>query len=70
MKRADDPDWSVQHQLAASLGALPPGERETAVLALLERLPINSITMDAAFSSLRGAERALLEYRATLAAAF
>jgi mono/diheme cytochrome c family protein/glucose/arabinose dehydrogenase len=61
MKRADDGDWSVLHQLAASLGALPPGERETAVLALLERLPINSVTMDAAFSSLRGAERTVLD---------
>ena len=61
MKRAEDPDWSVQHQLAASLGALPLGERGTAVIALLERLPLNSVTMDAAFSSLRGAERAMLD---------
>jgi mono/diheme cytochrome c family protein/glucose/arabinose dehydrogenase len=61
MKRMDDTDWSVQHQLAASLGALPPGSRETAVLALLERLPVNSVTMDAALSALRGAESTALD---------
>ena len=37
MKRFDDTDWSVRHQLAASLGALPAGQRETAVLAFLEQ---------------------------------
>ena len=37
LKRLDDPDWSVREQLAASLGALPPGPRERAVGALLER---------------------------------
>ena len=29
LKRLDDPDWAVRQQLAASLGALPPGPRET-----------------------------------------
>ena len=37
LKRLDDPDWAVRQQLAASLGALPAGARETAAVALLER---------------------------------
>ena len=37
LKRLDDDDWAVRQQLAASLGALPPGPRESAVVALLER---------------------------------
>ena len=61
MKLVEDPDWSVQHQLAASVGALPPGERETAVLAIVERLPLNSVTLDAAVSGLRGAEGAAMD---------
>ena len=61
MKRFDDTDWSVRHQLAASLGALPAGQRETAVLAFLDRQPINSVTMDAALSALRSAEGTMLD---------
>ena len=37
LKRLDDADWAVRDQLAASLGALPPGPRETRSAALLER---------------------------------
>ena len=32
LKRLDDPDWAVRYQLAASLGAMPPGPRETAAV--------------------------------------
>ena len=61
MKRFDDTDWSVRHQLAASLGALPAGQRETALLTFLDRQPIDSVTMDAALSALRGAEGTMLD---------
>ena len=37
LKHVDDGDWLVREQLAASLGALPPGARETALTSLLER---------------------------------
>jgi glucose/arabinose dehydrogenase len=61
LKRLDDPDWAVRQQLAASLGALPPGARENAVVALLERYADDPITMDAALSGIRGSEAAVLE---------
>ncbi len=61
MKRLDDKDWTVRQQLAASLGALPPGARERAILALLDRPPLDSVMMDAAMSGLRGAEVAALD---------
>jgi mono/diheme cytochrome c family protein len=62
MKRIDDPDWSVRQQLAASLGALPAGKREPAVVALLERHPLDSVMLDAAFSGLRGIEQRALDH--------
>ena len=37
LKKISDPDWAVRRQLAASLGALPPGAREAAVASLLEK---------------------------------
>jgi glucose/arabinose dehydrogenase len=60
LKRLEDTDWAVRRQLAASLGALPPGARETAAVSLLERYGDDPITMDAALSSLRGSEAAVL----------
>jgi mono/diheme cytochrome c family protein len=59
-RRADDADWSVRQQLAASLGAMPPGPRETAVASLLQRHATDPVVMDAALSGLRGAEPAVL----------
>ncbi len=59
--RLDDADWSVRHQLAASLGTLPQGAREAAIVALLERRADDPVTMDAALSGLRGSEGAALE---------
>ena len=32
LKRLDDTDWSVRQQLAASLGTLPAGARESAIV--------------------------------------
>jgi mono/diheme cytochrome c family protein/glucose/arabinose dehydrogenase len=61
LKRLDDGDWAVRRQLAASLGALPRGARESAVLAVLERHGNDPIAMDAALSGVRGSEAAVLE---------
>jgi mono/diheme cytochrome c family protein len=60
MNRLDDPDWSVRQQLAASLGALPAGPRETALTSLLERHAADPVVVDAALSGLRGGEAAVL----------
>jgi hypothetical protein len=61
LKRLDDGDWAVRQQLAASLGALPAGARETAILSLLERYADDPIVMDAALSGVRGSELAILK---------
>ncbi len=59
--KVSDPDWSVRQQLAASLGALPPGVREGAIVSLLERSASDPVVMDAALSGLRGGELATIE---------
>ena len=61
LARIDDPDWWVREQLAASLGALPAGQRETALASLLAKHAADPIVMDAALSGVRGSETALLE---------
>jgi putative membrane-bound dehydrogenase-like protein len=61
MKRLSDRDWMVQQQLAASLGTLPVGVREEAIVALLERRGGDPIVMDAALSGLRGGELPALD---------
>ena len=61
MKRIDDAAWAVRQQLAASLGTMPPGPREAAVLALLERHATDPVAMDAALSGLRGLEPIVLD---------
>ena len=53
-------DWAVREQLAASLGELPPGPRETALASLLERHGNDPVVVDAALSGLRGSEAAVL----------
>jgi mono/diheme cytochrome c family protein len=60
LHRVEDADWAVRRQLAASLGALPPGAREPAIVTLLERHGGDPVTMDAALSGLRGSEVATL----------
>ena len=57
LKRLDDTDWNVVQQLAASLGAMPAGARERAVVALLERRGDDPIAVDAALSGVRGTRR-------------
>jgi mono/diheme cytochrome c family protein/glucose/arabinose dehydrogenase len=61
LRRIDDPDVDVRRQLAASIGAMPAGSRETAVASLLERYGDDGITMDAALSSVAGGEAAVLQ---------
>jgi glucose/arabinose dehydrogenase len=61
LKRMDDEDWGVRRQLAASIGAMPPGIRESTALTMLERYGADPIVMDATLSGLRGREAALLE---------
>jgi mono/diheme cytochrome c family protein/glucose/arabinose dehydrogenase len=61
LKRLDDQDWSVQYQLAASVGTLPPGGRERAVASVVSARGNDPIALDAALSGVRGAEGAVLE---------
>jgi mono/diheme cytochrome c family protein len=60
LKRIDDADWAVREQLAASLGELPPGPRETALASMLDRQGTDPVVVDAALSGLRGGEAAVL----------
>src|SRR6185437_13679361 len=50
--RIEDPEISVRRQVAASLGGLPPAQREAAIVRLLERQADDPITLDAALSGL------------------
>ena len=61
VKRLDDADWAVRHQVAASIGALPAGPREDAMVVVLERHGSDPIAMDAALSGLRGTEVVVLD---------
>lgn len=61
LKRLDDREWPVRHQLAASLGLLPADARDQALATLLERSGDEPIALDAALSGLRGSELSVLE---------
>ncbi len=61
LKRLDDQDWSVRYQLAATVGALPPGGRERAVASVVSARGDDSIALDAALSGVRGGEGAVLD---------
>jgi mono/diheme cytochrome c family protein/glucose/arabinose dehydrogenase len=61
LERGEDPHWSVRQQLAASLGGLPSGPRESAAASLLERHAADPVVVDAALSGLRGSEPVVLE---------
>ncbi len=61
LERLEDPDWMVQRQLAASIGAMPPVLRDPAVVTLLARRGSDPVVVDAALSGLRGSEAAVLE---------
>lgn len=61
IQKIDDQDWAVRDQLAATLGALAEGPRETAIALLLERHADNPIVMDAAASGLAGRETTVID---------
>jgi putative membrane-bound dehydrogenase-like protein len=61
LKLRDDAASAVRHQLAASLGALPPGPRETAAIAMLARHASDPIVVDAVLSGVRGSETDILQ---------
>jgi mono/diheme cytochrome c family protein len=56
MKKADDSNWLVRRQLAASLGELPPNMRLAPVVAVMKKYGNDQITVDAAVSGLKGQE--------------
>jgi mono/diheme cytochrome c family protein/glucose/arabinose dehydrogenase len=57
----DDPAWEVRQQLAASIGALASGGRETAAISLLERQAADPVVVDAVLSGVGGSEADLLQ---------
>ncbi len=63
LKKLSDPDWAVRHQLAATIGELPPGTptRQSAMVTLLERFGSDPLTVDAVLSGIAGDETAVLE---------
>ena len=61
LKLIDDPDWQVREQAAASLGAMPAGEKESAIALMLQKHADDPVAADAALSGARGAETAILE---------
>jgi mono/diheme cytochrome c family protein/glucose/arabinose dehydrogenase len=61
LKKISDEDWAVRRQLAASLGALPPGTREEAVASLLGKGGGDPVLLDAALSGIRGLEPVVME---------
>ncbi|HTV00623.1 MAG TPA: c-type cytochrome [Luteitalea sp.] len=68
-RRIDDADARVRLQVAATLGAMTPGDRTTAALArLLSSHADDPILVDVAISGARGAEAALLTHLTSPAA--
>ena len=61
VKLIDDPDWQVREQVAASVGALPAGQKETAIASLLQKHADDPVAADAALSGARGGEATILE---------
>jgi mono/diheme cytochrome c family protein/glucose/arabinose dehydrogenase len=61
LKLIDDPDWQVREQVAASLGAMAAGQKETAIASLLQKHADDPVLTDAALSGARGSEPAILE---------
>ena len=60
LEHLEDNEAAVRRQLAASLGAMQPEDRDSAVVALLDRHADDAITLDAALSGLRGGEAGVL----------
>jgi mono/diheme cytochrome c family protein len=60
LEQMENPNWTVRRQLAATLGALPEGERVTALTKMLTRFGDDPMTVDAAISGLKGDEATVL----------
>jgi mono/diheme cytochrome c family protein/glucose/arabinose dehydrogenase len=60
LMRVNDPAWEVRHQLAASIGLLDPGRRESAAVSMLQHHAADPVVVDAVLSGLRGIELAVL----------
>ena len=60
LKHMHDPDWAVRAQVAASLGALPPGARDKPAVAILQEFGSDPVVVDATLSSLAGREPSVL----------
>ena len=56
-----DSHWWVRQQLAASIGSMPPGPREPLLATLLDEAGDDPVVVDAAISSLRGLEMAMMD---------
>jgi mono/diheme cytochrome c family protein/glucose/arabinose dehydrogenase len=54
IRLGSDPDWAVRAQVAASLGELPAGEREAALVSVLDLHATDPIVADAALSGMNG----------------
>lgn len=61
LRRLDDGDWAVRHQLAASIGALPAVAREKAAVAMLAAHADDPVVLDAVLSGLYRQEAAVIE---------
>jgi mono/diheme cytochrome c family protein/glucose/arabinose dehydrogenase len=61
VRLTSDADWAVRAQVAASLGQLPLGEREAALVSVLDQHAADPIAADAALSGMKGVEDAVLE---------
>ncbi len=58
---ADDPDWEVREQAAASLGALPAALKPPVIAMLLERDGGDPVVVDAALSGVAGGEAGMID---------
>jgi mono/diheme cytochrome c family protein len=61
LKRMNDPNWIVRHQLAASLGELPQAARLGPLTQIVQRYGDDPIIVDAAVSGLAGQEMIVMD---------
>src|SRR4029453_12692677 len=54
LKLIDDPDWQVREQVAASLGAMATGQKETAIASLLQKHADDPVAGEAGVGGGRG----------------
>lgn len=61
LKLMSDKDWAVRGQLGATLGELPKGSKEDAIVAYLEAHALDPVAVDAALSGMADSEGVVLE---------